>query len=221
MCLFYYQWWYVFFSVSANDIFVSESSSSNELAETDSASITIYIKNSSGTSISGKVQLYYESGTYYEYNVPTGGLIINGLTANKQYGFNIISDGYAKDTTFQLIPAAGVSTTKTFTLKSYSSFPNFSTPLTSYTEPSQMSNQHFGWRKNGSLDYHTGVDISRTSNGTSFGSMSPRPTTYSVCDGQIYLKDFVSGAGNVVQIKYNKNSSTYYVSYLHIYVEMN
>ena len=200
-------------SVSASDIFVSESSSNNGLAATDSASITIYIKNSSGTSISGKVQLYYASGTYYEYNVPTGGLKITGLTANKQYGFNIIADGYAKDTTFQLIPAAGANTTKTFTLKSYSSFPNFSAPLTSYTAPSQASNQHFGWRNNDGLDYHTGVDISRTSNGTSFASVLPN--AYSVCNGIIKRNEFVAGAGNVVQIEYT-NGTTYYISYLHL-----
>ena len=190
----------------------------NRSVSAGTASLTVYLKNSTGTTnLSGKIQLYFESGGYNEYNVGTSGLTLQGLTVGAKYGINAYVTNYATDTTFSIIPATATTYSKTFNMAQNSSFPTYSAPLSSYTSPGQ--DQHFGWRNNSGLDYHTGGDISKDANGNSFGGMTTKPTAKCVYGGEIYSKAFVSGAGNVVQIKQNTTTTyttTFYVSYLHL-----
>ena len=179
------------------------------------ASITLYFENSSGTRLSGTVRIYFPSGSYSDYSIPTNGKKLTGLSVGTTYGFNLMVDGYAQ-LSYEFSPTAASNYSEEFVFYTYSYYPDFEPALTSYTAPSASSNQHFGYRNNGGQDFHTGVDFSRDGNGTRFEDMVTAPTTYSVCSGTIQRKAFVSGGGNVVQVKYTSNNKTYYVSYLHL-----
>ena len=106
-------------SNNVNDDVVSSTSNST-------ASVKLLLKNSSGTYISGTVQLYLSNGAYAQYNIPTNGLTITNLVLNSKYGFNISSSGYATYTAYSLTPTIADRYTVTFTLHSNSSFPDFS-----------------------------------------------------------------------------------------------
>ena len=181
------------FSVSAADItiYVRDSSNNNSLIN----GATIYLLNSSGKSNSTTNS--------------SGGVKFTGAGTG-EWGAFAYASGYGIVNLDKItVTASSGNIEKTIYLKPNSAYPRsyFGKPFTSYTAPAISQNQNFGWRHNGGLELHKGMDIKKDE-GTSI---------YAVSSGSYDSKGDLPGSrGFYVKLKTIANNSTYYITYQHM-----
>lgn len=170
--------------------------------------------------ISGATVYAYRPKTniYQAYGVPTGyttnayGAVVFDKTDLPYpdvyaggYGINIVAPGYAQYTSESMNVYSG-NTIHSVYMYNVDNYPTYNSPFDSWiqcTTPSMSKNQHWGWRYNVDVDYHTGVDIGYPT-GTNL---------YTVTDsGSVVTKKVTPGAGNYVIIR----AGSYYIAYLHM-----
>jgi murein DD-endopeptidase MepM/ murein hydrolase activator NlpD/dihydroneopterin aldolase len=136
------------------------------------------------------------------------------------YGFNAHRAGHEKRALVNEVTRAANDTsqhTYTITLRPVSHFTGlgFGSPVISYTPPTRApnSNQDFGWRYNGGLDFHTGIDLSRYSNATNYTSNTQ---VRSMASGIVFRAGTGWGGGLSVQTMSTINSTDYFIAYMHL-----
>lgn len=149
---------------------------------------TGYITNAYGAVVFDKTELPYPD--VYAYG----------------YGINVVAPGYAQFTSEQLNYSSG-NTIHSIAMKSEGEYPDYNSPFAtgvSCPVPSMGLNQHWGWRYNEDVDYHTGADVAKAK-GTPL---------YTITDsGYVAYAGYSDGAGNYVVLRTEDN---YFVSYLHM-----
>lgn len=170
---------------------------------------TLNIKNYSNNFITNaNVDLYTSSGSH-THPVVSNGVCIMTLTQGVTYYLNVYASGYER---VQRTFVAAASVASIF-LRETAYYPTFNNdPLGNYSPPNHEWNQHFGWRLNSLLDYHTGVDYSRKADGTRYGDMSPKPDVYNCHYGRVNKAGSLQGVGFLIQVYH----LSYYASYLHL-----
>lgn len=181
-------------------------------------SITVYVKdfNSAALIPNATVYVVYSSSTTYtktSYTTNSSGYINIATAPNGNYGlFSFTSScGIVNVPAIETVSTGSSNITKTIYLKNNSTNyvrSNFGKPFTSYTAPSILSGQNFGWRHmNNVVDAHNGMDIGGLAEGTEI---------YTICDGTVQDKGTTTGRGNYVKIQTPPYMLSYYISYQHM-----
>ena len=136
-----------------------------------------------------------------------------------KHGFRAHKSTYEHRSHLTLVDGGTAQQMYVITLRPRSDFTSlgFVSPVSSYTPPTMSPgvSQNFGWRYNGGLVFHQGIDLSRFSNGNSYSTTTP---VYNMSGGY-HRSDYSSGPngmGHWIQTKATVGGADYYIIYMHL-----